>query len=192
VGVPTIKTDPMSVEEYFAFTDTRPDNEKWELIDGEPILQAAPSWPHQRILLNLAYLLGALERHKQQPWEAIPGIGVRVSDSSLPEPDVFVLPAGTVRRDPSSRETRDVLVVFEILSPSTADRDLRWKRTAYTSLPTLTHYVVIAQDTVDVVVFARDDGFAGRHIRSLGEALELPALGISLPLAEIYRDTGLK
>ena len=28
MGVPTIKTGPMTVEEYFAFTDTRPDNEK--------------------------------------------------------------------------------------------------------------------------------------------------------------------
>ena len=192
MGVPTIKTGPMTVEEYFAFTDTRPDNEKWELIDGEPILQASPSGLHQRIFLNLVYLLGALQRQKPQSWEAIPGIGVRVSDTSLPEPDVFILPAGTVRRDPYSRETHDVLVVFEILSPSTAERDLRWKRTAYTSRPSLTHYVVIAQDAVDVVVFAREAGFAERHLRSLGESLELPALGISLPLAEIYRDTSLE
>ena len=58
MGVPTIKTGPMTVEEYFAFTDTRPDNEKWELIDGEPILNASPSGLHQRILWNLAILLG--------------------------------------------------------------------------------------------------------------------------------------
>ena len=192
MGVPTIKTGPMTVEEYFAFTDTRPDNEKWELIDGEPILNASPSRLHQITFLNLAYLLGALQRERRQSWEASPGIGVRVSDVSLPEPDFFIVPAGAARHDPYGRETSNVIATFEILSPSTADRDLRWKRTAYTSLPTLAHYVVIAQDTVDVVVFARDNGFAARHIRSLGDSMELPALGISLPLAEIYRDTGLK
>jgi len=192
VGVPTIKTGPMTVEEYFAFTDTRPDNEKWELIEGEPVLHASPSNLHQKILWNLSLSLGTIERQRAQSWEAIPGIGVRVSDTSLPEPDVFILPAGTVRRNPYSRETRDVLVIFEILSPSTAERDLRWKRTAYTSLDSLTHYVVIAQDAVDVVVFARDAGFAERHLRSLDESLDLRALGISLPLAEIYRDTGLR
>ena len=149
MGVPTIKTGPMTVEEYFAFTDTRPDNEKWELIDGEPILNASPSGLHQRILWNLAILLRTIERRQPQSWEATPGIGVRVSDTKLPEPDVFILPAGTIRRDPYSKETRDVLVAFEILSPSTAERDLRWKRTAYTSLPSLTHYVVIAQDAVE-------------------------------------------
>jgi Uma2 family endonuclease len=191
VGVPTIKTGPMTVEEYFAFTDTRPDNEKWELIDGEPILNASPSNLHQRILGNLTFILGSLERNRAQSWEATPGIGVRVSNISLPEPDVFIVPAGAARRNPYGRETK-VLVTIEILSPSTADRDLRWKRTAYTSLPSLTHYIVVAQDAVDVVVFARDSGFAERRYRLLSDTIEMPALGISLPLSEIYRDTGLE
>jgi Uma2 family endonuclease len=89
------------------------------------------------------------------------------------------------------RDTSEVIVAFEILSPSTRERDLRWKRTAYTGLASLTHYVVIAQDAVDVVVFAREEGFAERHLRSLAEKLELSALGVSLPLAEIYRGTNL-
>jgi Uma2 family endonuclease len=192
VGVPTIKTGPMTVEEYFAFTDTRPDNEKWELIDGEPILNASPSNLHQVIAFNLTVLLGTIQRRRSQSWEATPGVGVRVSDTSLPEPDLFIRPAGAARREPYSRETRDVVVAFEILSPSTMDRDLRWKKTAYTSLTSLTHYVVVAQDAVDVVVFARDTGFAERRYRSLADTIELPALGIALPLSEIYRDTGLE
>jgi Uma2 family endonuclease len=188
----TLQTGPMTVQEYFAFTDTRPDNEKWELIDGEPLLNASPSSLHQTILWNPAFLLGTLQRQRPQSWESSPGIGLRVSDTSLPEPDVFIVPAGAAKRDPYGRATSDVIVTIEILSPSTAERDLRWKRTAYTSLPPLTHYIVIAQDAVDVVVFARETGFAERHHRSLANTLELPALGISLPLSEIYRDIGLK
>jgi hypothetical protein len=30
VGVPVIDTGPMTVEEFYAFTDARPDEEKWE------------------------------------------------------------------------------------------------------------------------------------------------------------------
>jgi Uma2 family endonuclease len=74
MGVPTIKTEPMTLEEYFAFTDTRPDNEKWELIDGEPILHAPPSGTHHRILKNLVYLLAAAERVR-------PGLGRRYPES---------------------------------------------------------------------------------------------------------------
>ncbi len=192
MGVPTIKTGPMTVEEYFAFTDTRPDNEKWELIDGEPVLNASPSGLHHKILKNLIFLLAAIERQQPQSWEAIPGIGVRVSNTSLPEPDVIILPAGKIGQDPYSRETGDVIAAFEILSPSTEERDLHWKRAAYTGLPSVSHYVVIAQDTVDVVVFAREAGFAERRYRSAEDTIELRSLGVSLPLSEIYRGTGLE
>lgn len=73
---------------------------------------------------------------------------LRVSDNDRPEPDVVV-----VSTDPlGTRDRSDVIVAFEVLSPSTKDRDLNWKREAYTSLASLTHYVVIAQDAVEVIV----------------------------------------
>lgn len=192
MGVPTITTGPMRVEEYFAFTDTRPDNEKWELIEGEPVLNASPSRLHHRILKNLIVLIATIERERPRDWEVIPGIGVRVSDTSLPEPDIMILPAAAVGQIPFGRETRDVAATFEILSPSTEERDLHWKRAAYTGLPSLRYYVVIAQDAVDVVVFAREQGFRERRIRSIGQSIDLPSLGIVLPLAEVYRNTGLE
>jgi Uma2 family endonuclease len=191
MGVPTITTDPMTVEEFYALTDTRPDEEKWELIEGEPILNAWPTRVHQRIALNIAAWLHRYASEHQVEWEVLPGLGVRISGRDLPVPDVLIRPGTPPRGDPRSRECDDVIVALEVLSPSTESRDLRWKRNAYTNLPSLTHYVVIAQDAVDVVVFARDDGFAERRLRSLDDVLELSSLGVSLPLAEIYRDTGL-
>jgi Uma2 family endonuclease len=191
MGVPVIHTGPMNVEEFYAFTDMRPDEEKWELIDGEPILNAAPSRLHQRIVKNLVLALGNRERELRAPWVVLPGLGVRVSDTDRPEPDVLVIPPDHRSLDPQERDSSDVIVAFEVLSPSTKERDLRWKRTAYTNLPSLTHYVVIAQDVVEVVVFAREDDFAERRMRSTDQSIELSSLGISLPVAEIYRDTGL-
>jgi Uma2 family endonuclease len=192
VGVPTIKTGPMTVEEFYAFTDTRPDDEKWELIDGEPILNASSSPVHQWIVKNLLIALGNRERELKAPWAVLPGLGVRVSRTNRPEPDLLIMPRAAFSADPSLRDTGEMIAAIEILWPSTADRDLRWKRTAYTSLPSLTHYIVVAQDAVDVVVFARDTGFAERRYRSLSDTIELPALGISLPLSEIYYDAGLE
>ena len=191
VGVPVIDTGPMSVEEFYAFTDTRPDEEKWELIDGEPILNAAPSQMHQWIIRNVVVALTIRERELNAPWAVLPELGVRVSDKDRPEPDVLVIPFDHRSIDPRERDVSAVIVAFEVLSPSTEGRDLRWKRKAYTSLPSLTHYIVIAQDAVEVTVFARDDDFAEKRIRSIDKVIELRSLGISLPLAEIYRDTGL-
>ena len=190
MGVPRIDTGPMTVEEFYAFTDTRPDEEKWELIDGEPVLNAAPSPLHQRIIKNLLLSLARFEGKSETRWEVLPPLGVRISRTSRPEPDLVILPWTSESLDPKARDRSDVLVAFEILSPSTADRDLRWKRKAYTGMPSLTHYVVVAQDTAEVVVFAREAGFAERRLHA-GDALELAALGVSVPLAEIYKDTGL-
>jgi Uma2 family endonuclease len=191
MGIPTIKTGPMTVDEFYEFTDRRPDEEKWELIDGEPILNAAPSKLHQRIVKNLLIALGALERAQSASWEVLPGLGVRVSDTKRPEPDVVIIPRSGASPDLGERDRSDALVAFEVLSPSTEDRDLRWKRAAYTSLASLTHYVVIAQNAVEVVVFARDNGFAEKRLRSLNDSVEVPALGILLPLAEVHRGIGL-
>jgi Uma2 family endonuclease len=191
VGVPVIDTGPMTVEEFYAFTDTRPDEEKWELIEGEPILNAAPSRMHQWIVRNVVLALGIRERELKAPWAVLPELGVRVSDKNRPEPDVLVIPSDHRSIDLKERDVRNVIVAFEVLSPSTEGRDLRWKRTAYTSLPSLTHYIVIAQDAVEVLVFARDADFAEKRIRSIDKVIELRSLGISLPVAEIYRDTGL-
>src|SRR3954447_6360662 len=125
MGVPRIDLAPMSVEEFFAFTDSRPDDERWELIDGEPILNATPSFLHQRIAGNIhGYLLG-LENVQPRTWTVIPRIGVRVSGKKLPVPDVLVRPEGAPLGDPMSRECDDMIVAFEVHSPSTSDRDLR-------------------------------------------------------------------
>ncbi len=84
-----------------------------------------------------------------------------------------------------------MIVAFEVLSPSTAKRDLRWKRKAYASLPSLQHYVMVAQDRGEVLTYDRANGFSERLLGNSGASVELLAIGISLPLADIYRDTGI-
>src|SRR5262245_27609176 len=110
VGIPRNSTDPMTVEEFFAFTDTRPDNEKRELIDGEPLVQDSPSYPHRRILVNLIFWLHGQALERSASWEVLPGIGVRVSATSLPSPDVMIRPKGRPPGD--QRECDDVIVAF--------------------------------------------------------------------------------
>ena len=187
MGVPFLDPGPMRAEEFFAFTDTRPDEEKWELIEGEPILNASVARLHQKIVGNLTVLLGELARRTNAGWEVLPGLGVRVSDINVPVPDVLIRPNdGLV-----GVECADMIVAFEVLSPSTANRDLRWKRKAYAKLDSLAQYVVIAQDAIDVVSYDRATGFAERRLERIGDELDLPAIGARLALGEICRDTGL-
>jgi Uma2 family endonuclease len=190
MGVPFLDQGPMRVEEFYAFTDTRPDEEKWELIDGEPLLNPTPSYLHQKIVRNLLVLLDDAARQSRGGWEVLPGLGVRLSDTSVPVPDVLIRPDKFI----DGRDCDDMIVAFEVLSPSTAKRDLRWKRTAYASLPTLRQYVVLAQDAVDILSFDREAGagdFSERRFTHGDEELDLPAIGVRARLSEIYRGLGL-
>lgn len=177
----------MNAKEFFAFTATRPDDEKWELIEGEPILNASPSFLHQVIATNLISLLVQRARETDANWVAVPGIGVRLSAINVPVPDVLIRPNDRL----AAVECSDMMVAFEVLSPSTADKDLRWKRKAYATLPTLWQYVVVAQDAVEVVSYDRKNDFAERRFETADAELDLPIIGARLSLRDIYRDTGL-
>ena len=190
MGIPRIDPGPMTIPDFYAFTDSRPDEERWELIEGELIMNASASRLHQIIIANLVFLLkGALRDNVA--WEGLPGLGLKLDEQNRPEPDVIVRPKGAPYGDATGRDCDDALIIFEILSPSTAHRDLRWKRKAYAALPSVSAYVVIAQDAVEAVIYERRTGFSEHRLETPGAAVELSELGITLPLAEIYRDTGL-
>ena len=92
------------------------------MIDGEPVLNASPSELHQRIVKNLSFALGNTRAGDlEQLGRCCPGLGVRVSETSRPEPDVLIVPASGGSADPQGRDRSDVIVAFEVLSPSTAE-----------------------------------------------------------------------
>lgn len=188
MGAPFHNPEPMTAEEFFAFTATRPDEEKWELIDGEPIMNASATFLHQTIASNLIGELRQHRRGKQSPWVVIPGMGVRISNTRVPVPDVIVRPNRIIM----GSECDDMIVAFEVLPPSTADRDLPWKRKIYSALPTLQQYVIVAQDRIEVLSYNRSSGFTEVRLEDGSRELELSSIGVSLPLSDIYADTGFR
>ncbi len=185
LALPSIEA--MTARDFFAFTDTRPDEEKWELLDGIPVMNPSPSFLHQIVLKNLIGLFLNLERQGERSWAAVPGFGLRVTDTNVPVPDLLVRPDTLLK----AQDCDDALVAIEILSPSTAHKDRRLKRTLYAHLPSLQHYIIVAQDDAVVLSYERRDGWAERKIGGLDARIEVPVLGITLPLADIYKGTGL-
>jgi Uma2 family endonuclease len=178
----------MTLEAFHAFIAARPHWEKWELIDGEAIMQATPAKRHQIIVSNLLLELNAFRRATDADWLAIGGIGTRVPADEHNEiiPDVMILPPG----DDTENWTFEVLAAFEVLSPGSVRRDMVRKRDFYSRIKTLTHYFVLAQDRREATLFARDQDFSPRLLRD-DDILEIPPLGVMLPLDEIYRNVRL-
>lgn len=179
----------MTFEEFFAFVETRPDEERWELFDGESVLQASPTRWHQKIVGNVTVELTLIERQRRSSWDVLPGLGVHDAKDpkSAPLPDILVVP----RSLENVNYTHDVIATFEVLSPSTKKRDLTWKLRYYTSLATMQHYVVIAQDELLVRHYARADGWKERRLHKSGDVLALTAIAADLPMTGIYRGTDI-
>lgn len=118
------------------------------------------------------------------------------SDVKVTTPTGDVLdPDVTVRcgpRDGRATTVEDPLLVAEVLSESTAQRDLTQKRQACKAIPSLRVILYLAQEQprIDIVRRGpdgrRDDG---EPAVGLDSALDLPELGLALPLAELYADT---
>ena len=177
--------EPMNVEAFLAFYDTRPDGEKWELLDGELFMNATPAWPHQKIVHAIAVALENRRRASGGDWEIAPGIGVRLSDFTSVEPDLMIRPDD----DLTGSMCDDIIVAIEVLSPSTRRNDLEFKRLNYASLPSLTHYIVVSPEQVELRVFARAAGWREVRLLLLEEIVQFDNLNVQLPLAEIYAST---
>src|SRR3981081_4672199 len=82
----------MTIEEFLAFTDSRPEEERWELIEGVPILNPSPIDTHQIVVTNIVAFLVGQKLQAKAPWQPLIGTGTRVPASahSLPQPDVMV------------------------------------------------------------------------------------------------------
>jgi Uma2 family endonuclease len=183
----------MTVEEFLAFTETRPDEECWELIEGIAVLQHSPSKAHQMIATNVVAGLRLERRRQGALWVPLLGVGtiVPVSPRSLPQPDVFVLENPDLGEAAYENTTRDGLVLFEVLSRSNGPKDQAWRRRVYASIPNCQHYVTVHQRRIEVVRYDRSSAWQATRLTKAAATLSLPALGAELPLTEIYADTPL-
>ncbi len=79
-------------------------------------------------------------------------------------------------------------MIIEVLSPSTQryDRGLKFRR--YQLIPSLRHYLLLAQDEprVEHFTIGQDGELRLRVYRSLTSIVDLTTVGCQLPLSEVY------
>jgi Uma2 family endonuclease len=80
------------------------------------------------------------------------------------------------------------IVLIEVLSDSTEAYDRGKKFEHYRTIPSLKHYVLIAQDRHSIDCFTRsaDDSWSLTSCQGLGEKVSLEAIGCELDAAEVY------
>ena len=116
------------------------DGNRYEVLDGELFVTPQAAKRHQRIAVKLVLAL--------EPWCIQHGVGYLVGPGSVPfgknelQPDVQVIPGLEPRGEVAWTDCPLPILVCEILSDSTAHRDLGKKRDAYLRIGIPTYWVV--------------------------------------------------
>jgi Uma2 family endonuclease len=165
-------------------------DERFERLDGVGRRMSGGTAAHDRIAGNLYMALRTRLREM--------GCNVHLSNlkvvarkvGAVMYPDLFVRCGGLLQQEVS---TEDPVVVFEVLSTSTAQRDLTRKKYAYQSIPSVAAIVYVSQREPWVDIVRRTEhGWADGYVEGMDAILELPEIKVALPLAEIYEDVAFE
>jgi len=162
---------------------------KSEYVSGQIWAMSGASRAHNTLATNLIVALGtAVKRTSCQVF----GSDMRVyvpENSTYAYPDISIVCGPQDYADGHGDTLTNPIVLFEILSPSTAHYDRTVKFVKYRRLPSLRQYVLVHQDTRHIEHFARfDDLWIPGERSGAASLLELGSVGITLPLADIYEN----
>lgn len=170
----------MSVDEYLVWAEGRPG--RFELERGK-VFAMSPERARHAEVKGVAYAtLQAACRAGRLECRALPdGMTVRIDADTAYEPDALVYCGPRLPGD--AIEVPAPVVVVEVLSPSTAYRDVGVKLGGYFSLPSVQHYLIIDPDRPMLVHHRRAQGdLIETRILSEGTLrLDPPGLELSIP-----------
>ena len=173
-------TKPMTIDEFVAWEKRQ--EQRFEFDGFVARAMTGGTLAHSAIQANLLRVVGNALRGGPC---RVHGSELKVrTQTSIRYPDALIT---CTRGAPQSTFAPDPVVIFEILSQSTARLDLGAKNAEYQTLPSLKRYVVLHQNFAAAEVFHRDSEGEWSYLFIAAEAaLDLPEVGVSVSMSEIY------
>ena len=187
MSMPATTGKKYSVEEYFELEKTSPI--RHEYVRGTLIPMTGESKKANKIATNCLRILA--DPLEEQGYEVyVHDVRLLVESGALYRyPDLVVVPE--TDKEDTHALTQPVLII-EVLSDTTAEKDRGAKLREYTALPTLQHYLLIAQDEMLVEIYNRKEGqWVLEFFDKSSVEVPIAAFDVSLPLKDIYRRTGI-
>jgi len=186
------RTPQLTMKQFHAFRDSRPGEEKWELIDGVPMMMPPPTLVHQRIAANLDRLLNMHFDKVKPEWRADREVGVwlKGNEKYNPEPDVTVIDAAIAI---GQIYVQRFYFVAEILSESDKKPVLQAKLSYYQGHAHNRCVLFVRQDRIGAEQHDQQarGGWRRRQLTKPGAALTLPDIGTIGRLGDLYKFTPL-
>lgn len=152
--------------------------QRFEFDGTQPIPMTGGTVAHARLVRRI---MEAMSRLLPAGYEAFGGdLKVLTAPGRVRYPDVLVL-FGEPAPD---MDTVEPVVVFEVLSSSTALTDLRVKPEEYAAVATMMAYVVLPQESpAGATILRRSNGWTPEPV--LG-SLELAEIGVAIRMSDLY------
>jgi Uma2 family endonuclease len=153
--------------------------------------------------ISVIAMTGATEAHALMQANLAIAVGGRLrgkpcrfvgSDLKIQTTNRIRYPDGFVICSPFERNrtvVADPVVIFEILSASTSQIDLIVKNEEYAAIPSVRRYIILAQDSIGGLAFERIENDWVGHLLDETSILEMPEIGISVPVLELYDGVAL-
>jgi Uma2 family endonuclease len=177
----------MTREEFFNWAQGQ--DIRYEFDGFEPVAMTGGNINHSQITQNI---LVSLRTHLRggncRPLG--PDAGVATVGNAVRYPDALVT-CDKVRG--SDLTVSGVIVVFEVLSPTSGRTDRIVKLREYRAVPTIRCYVILEHNNAGLTVFTRrrqDEDWTARAL-TIEDTVQLSEIGIEIPVAEFYEDVDL-
>ncbi len=183
MNVPLRKT--MTLEQFLAWEEQQ--ELRYEFDGFDPVAMTGGTARHELIGARLrATLLARLEGRPCRSWGPNSKIEVQ---GRIRYPDALV---SCTRPQPTDTIIPEPVVIFEVLSPGTSRTDRIDKLREYQATPSIRRYVVLEQDSIGATVFSRQDNAWTARALTGSEMLDMPEIGMSITLSDIYLDADLE
>ena len=164
-----------------------PDDERWELLDGELVMAPSPNVPHQDIAGSLFVFLKLFVDQMGLGRVFIAPLDVVLSDTNVVQPDLLFV--STERQhivtETNIQGTPDLVV--EVLSPSTTSRDWRIKLDLYAQHGVQEYWVVDPEAQRIWVMVQTEGSLSETANHGRGDTLVSPLLtGFSASLDQVF------
>jgi len=175
----------MTREAFFDWAQTQ--DVRYEFDGFEPVAMTGGTVRHSQITQNIhAALRGRLRGSVCRPLG--PDAGVATIGGIVRYPDALV----TCTKTPDTAHVVEgVVVVFEVISPTSGRVDRIVKVREYAAVPSLRGYAILEHTSVGLTVLERSAGDQPWITTTLtaGDTLRMPEIDIEIPIVEFYEDT---
>lgn len=177
----------LSLDEYFLLEEMS--GIKHEYYQGVAYAMTGGSVAHNLIIANT---VGQLSRQLEgKDCTVFPSdLRLKVEATGIyTYPDIMVICGAVHNADKRKDTVANPSVLFEVLSPGTANYDRDKKFQHYQTIETLRDYVIISQDSACITQYTRHEGqsWLPREYTQIKEAVHLASIGCQLELMAIYR-----